>query len=165
MYHAVPLGGLIIEAVRAAVERCDAVIALITCNSLGSAWSYSEVHTARQNTNRPIWAFVDGRDLDLITLIRTYDMVKPASLRQDLVGRLKQRYAAVEDASHRVASHERVLRDQLDALSYFLTPGHQGYSGAALFPPSTNVESVLAGFSDPASIIGYLTSERAGRIL
>jgi TIR domain len=55
MYQAVPSRELILESVRAAVERCRAVIVLLTCSSLGSAWVYSEVHMASEAINKKIW--------------------------------------------------------------------------------------------------------------
>jgi hypothetical protein len=154
LYQAVASKGLIIESVRAAICRCNAVIVLLTFSSLGSAWVYSEVHSAGVKLNKKIWAFVDSRDPDLITLIQSFDPSYNASLLQGPVTRLKQKYAQIESNPHRQAVYETVLKDQLTTIFYC-------YSGAALFPPRPALSPGRAGFSDANALAESLIRNSA----
>jgi hypothetical protein len=145
MYQAVPSRELIVEAVRGAIERCHALVVLLTCNSLGSAWVYSEVHFASLEIRKPIWAIVDGQDSDLIQLVRAFDPEKSKCLPQDAIAGLKQKYARVESNLHRLDVYDTVLNDQLITIRYM-------YSRASFFPPQPDS---IPGFSDINGVAGW----------
>jgi hypothetical protein len=159
MYQAIPNRALIVEGVREAMANCDAVLALLTCHSLGSAWVYSEIHSASSDIDKPIYALIDATDQDLLALLQTTDPGRPHVIPPHLLEPLLHKYQSVESDA-RTEKYERVLSDQLTSMRYC-------YSGAALFPPaSVDMGSErLKMFMDPGGLVIAIKQAAATRAL
>jgi hypothetical protein len=111
---------LVFEGVRAAIERSDVLIALITPQSIASAWVWTECSFAT-GINRPVVHVFDASNRSLMALLQTWEPPKTA---KD-VNFSEVALAALRD-EYRRFNHERRLvkfdvstKDFLFAMSSF----------------------------------------------
>jgi hypothetical protein len=107
---------LVIEGVRSAIQRADFLVALITPQSIASAWVWSEVNFA-DNIARPVLQVFDASDRKLVALLESWEPAKSndtLNFDETALAALKQEYA-------RYNSGERLTKFENSATCFLFT--------------------------------------------
>jgi TIR domain len=111
---------LVFEGVRAAIQRADFLLALITPQSIASAWVWTEVNFA-DAIERPVVHVFDGSDRKLVALLKTWEPPTSHGTRhfdETALAAVKQEYARY-NAGERLAKFETSATSFLFSMSSF----------------------------------------------
>lgn len=124
----------IFASVRLGIMHCDAVILLLTSNSIGSAWIDTEIQSANEFYKKKIFTLVDGGDEDLLIVIDTY-LKNNSTNSNEVFDKILEKYKSIEDSQHRV---ENFRKNATNILGYLHL-----YSTFSIYPPMNSNENLL----------------------
>lgn len=124
----------IFGSVKLGVIHCDAVILLLTSNSIGSAWIDTEIQSANEFYKKKIYTLVDGNDKDLLLVIDTYLTYK-SNVSNDMFNKILEKYKLLEGSKHRIDNFKKNATNILGYLDL--------YSKFSIYPSMTFDENGL----------------------
>lgn len=88
-------------SVKLGIIHCDAVILLLTSNSIGSAWIDTEIQTANSYYKKQILTLIDGQDEDLLFVVK-YHLKNESGFPENLLDKILMKYKLQESSESRI---------------------------------------------------------------
>ena len=118
-------GSHVFGAVKLGIIHCDAVVVLLTSNSLGSAWIDTEAQSANTFYKKKVITLINGNDKDLFLVVTAY-LNKEGNVQTSL-DTLLEKYKQMETGGNRIDSFKKNATNILGFLHL--------YSDFSVYPP------------------------------